>query len=140
MKLVKSDFAKEILPLLPLIAGTFGQILQSVVYFYQILHTCMHYTHTYTHTHIYMIIFKVQHYIYIYIYSMLNLNCSQVYKDYSKSPKFYSDRRVIAEDFCFSSKLPPLMKIEKLIQISVLICVQVRPIQNERCATNIESG
>ena len=46
-----------------------------------------------------------------------------------KSSKPYPEIRVIAEHFCYGNELPLLIKLEKLIQISVLISVQVRPIQ-----------
>ena len=51
------------------------------------------------------------------------------YEGCSKSSKPYPERRAIAKHFYFGKKLPLLMKIKKLISISVLISRQVRPIQ-----------
>ena len=47
----------------------------------------------------------------------------------SKSSKLHQERRTIAEYLCRGNAQPLLIKLEKLIQISVLISVQVRPIQ-----------
>ena len=57
----------------------------------------------------------------------------------SKSSKLYLERRVISEHFCCSYTLPLLIKLEKLIQISVLISLQVRYIQSEGFATILKS-
>ena len=49
--------------------------------------------------------------------------------NYSKSSKPHSERRAIAEDFCGSNTLLHLIKLDKLIQIYILISVWMRPIQ-----------
>ena len=51
-------------------------------------------------------------------------------KGHSKSSKPHAERRSIAEHFCRGNTLPLLIKLEKLIRISVFITVQVRPITN----------
>ena len=52
-----------------------------------------------------------------------------VYKGCWKSYKPHPERRGRVEYFCCSNTILLLIKLEKLIQISVLISVQVRPIQ-----------
>ena len=47
----------------------------------------------------------------------------------SKSYKLHLERGATAEHFCYGNTLPLFLKLEKLIQISVLISVQLRPIQ-----------
>ena len=51
-----------------------------------------------------------------------------MYEGGSKSCKPHPERRAKYKLF-----LTLLIKVEKLIQISVLISMQVRPIKNERC-------
>ena len=46
-----------------------------------------------------------------------------------KTSKPLSERRAIAEHFCCDNTLLLLIKLEKLFQISILISVQVSPIQ-----------
>ena len=61
-------------------------------------------------------------YIYIYIYRY-------TYKGCWKSSMPHPEQRAIAEYFYYGNTLLLLIKLEKLIQISVLISVQVKPIQ-----------
>lgn len=51
------------------------------------------------------------------------------YEGRPKCSKPQPERRTIAEHFVYGNKLPPFIKLEKLIQVSVLISLQVRPIQ-----------
>ena len=55
--------------------------------------------------------------------------CVCTYVGHSKSSNPQQERRIIIEYFSFGNILSLFIKLEKLIQISVLIFVQVRPIQ-----------
>ena len=52
-----------------------------------------------------------------------------IYKSLLKRSKPHPERRAIAKHFHCSNTLSLLIKLEKLMQISVLISVQLRPIQ-----------
>ena len=58
----------------------------------------------------------------------------------SKISKAHPERRGIAEHFCGSNTLPLLIKLEKLIQISVLVFIGEAPYTGERCTTNLNLG
>ena len=51
------------------------------------------------------------------------------YEGRLKSSKPQPERRVIADHFCYGNALLLLIKVEKLIEISILISVLVRLIQ-----------
>ena len=52
----------------------------------------------------------------------------------------YPERRAIAEYFCYGNTLPLLIKLENLIQISVLISVQLKLIQKWETSDKSEWG
>ena len=47
----------------------------------------------------------------------------------SKGSKSHQERKAITEYFCSSNTLSLLINLEKLIQISVIIFIRMRPIQ-----------
>ena len=46
-----------------------------------------------------------------------------------------SEIRDLAEYFCYGNTIPPLIKLDRTIQISVLIQTQERADKDERCST-----
>ena len=60
-----------------------------------------------------------------------------MYASRSKSSKPNLERRALAEYFCCGDTLPLLIKLEKPIQISVLIFVQIGP-KDEKWVTNLK--
>ena len=61
------------------------------------------------------------------------------YEDCSKSSKPHTERRVTTEHFCCGSILSLLLKLEKLIQISIEISEQIS-YKVEICTTDLKPG
>ena len=58
----------------------------------------------------------------------------------SKRSYPYQERRTITENLCCGNTQPLLIKLEKLIQLLVLISVWVRSFKGKRYMTNLKSG
>ena len=75
----------------------------------------------------YLQVYKHVDYIYIYIY---------IYISFVQKLLSLTRKTSQGEHFCCSNRLLLLIKLGKLITVSVLISVQGRPIKRERCTTN----